>query len=132
MYMRSSMTRFRCMATGRSFSDYVKSKCYNGLYEAAEKYVNENWQSLELDSRRVRRIGEVGMTDAHIERVYVHDLPGMKVSFDVGLELEIEIKEPDRELHAGERRRARHIRRQRQHDDGVPADEPRLLHDGTR
>ncbi len=83
------------MATGRSFSDYVKSKCYNGLYEAAEKYVNENWQSLELDSRRVRRIGEVGMTDAHIERVYVHDLPGMIVSFDVGLELEIEIKEGD-------------------------------------
>lgn len=27
------------MATGRSFAEYVKSKCYSGLYKAAEDYV---------------------------------------------------------------------------------------------
>lgn len=32
------------MATGRSFKEYVKNKCYNGLYDAAEKYVAENWE----------------------------------------------------------------------------------------
>lgn len=32
------------MATGRSFAEYVKNKCYNGLYRAAEEYINENWE----------------------------------------------------------------------------------------
>lgn len=33
--------------------------------------------------------------DATIQRVYVHDLLGMRVGFYVGLELEIEVKEGD-------------------------------------
>lgn len=36
------------MATGRSFAEFVKNKCYNGLYQAAEDYVNSDWQSLNL------------------------------------------------------------------------------------
>ena len=31
------------MATVHSFKEYVENKCYNGLYDAAEKYVAENW-----------------------------------------------------------------------------------------
>ena len=38
------------MATGRSFAEYVKDKCYNGLYQAAEDYFNENWESMNLYS----------------------------------------------------------------------------------
>ena len=83
------------MATGRSFAEFVKNKCYNGLYQAAEDYVNSDWQSLNLYARHVHRIGEVEFIDADIKRVYVRDLPGMRVAFEVGLELEIEVKEGD-------------------------------------
>lgn len=83
------------MATGRSFAEYVKDKCYNGLYQAAEEYVNANWESLNLYTRKIHRIGTVEMVDALVQRVYVRDLPGMRVAFEVGLELELDVKEGD-------------------------------------
>lgn len=45
------------MAAGHSFAEYVKDKCYNGLYKAAEEYVNENWEPLNLYTRNVHRSG---------------------------------------------------------------------------
>lgn len=83
------------MASGRSFAEYVKDKCYNGLFDAAAQYVDDNWHRLDLYTRNVHRIGEVEFVDATIQRVYVQDLPGMRVAFDVGLELELTVKEGD-------------------------------------
>lgn len=83
------------MAAGRSFADYVKRKCYNGLFSAAEDYIRENACSMDFRTSRVHCVGVVELQDATIERVYVSDLPGMKVAFDVGLELEVLIKEND-------------------------------------
>ena len=83
------------MAAGRSFTEFVKNKCYNGLYHAAEEFVDSDWQSLDLYSRHVHRIGTVELVDATIQRVYVSDLPEMRVQFDVALELEIEVREGD-------------------------------------
>lgn len=83
------------MAAGRSFADYVKRKCYNGLFSAAEDYIRENADSMDYRSSRVHRMGVVELQDVTIKRVYVSDLPGMKVAFDVGLELEVLIKEDD-------------------------------------
>lgn len=83
------------MATGRSFAEYVKSKCYSGLYKAAEDYVEREWESLPIYTKKVHKIGEIDLVDATIQRVYVEDLPGMRVKFDVGLELELEVKEHD-------------------------------------
>lgn len=83
------------MPNSRSFAEYVKEKCYNGLYAAAEQYTADNWQTLDLNTRRIRKIGTVEFVDATIQRVYVQDLPEMRVSFDVGLELELTVKEGD-------------------------------------
>lgn len=83
------------MATGRSFAEFVKDKCYNGLYQTADDYVNENWESMDLYTRNVHRIGHVEMIDATIERVYVRDLPEKRVAFEVGMQLEIDVKEGD-------------------------------------
>ena len=83
------------MATGRSFAEFVKDKCYNGLYQTAEEYVNENWESMNLYTRNVHRVGYAEMIDATIERVYVRDLPGMRVAFEIGMQLEIDVKEGD-------------------------------------
>ena len=81
------------MATGRSFAEYVKGKCYDGLYDAAAQYAAENYRLLELRLKKVRSIESVELLDADIKRVYVRDLPGMRVAFDVGLELDVEVKD---------------------------------------
>ena len=94
------------MATGRSFFEYVKNKCYNGLYEAADRYVRSNWRKLDLNSWRLDDITYVSLEDATIKRVYVQDLPGMRVGFDVGLELEIDL--------------GGHRRRDYEHDEDYP------------
>lgn len=78
-----------------SFMEYVKSKCYSGLFDAAEQYVADNWQLLDLHARRIHTIGEIELVDIMIQRVYVNDLPGMRIAFDVGLELELVVKEGD-------------------------------------
>lgn len=83
------------MTVVRSFAEYVKKKCYNGLYSAAEEYLASNWELLGLRTSRVHKIGTVELTDAYVERVYVRDLPDMMVAFEVGLELEVTISESD-------------------------------------
>lgn len=81
------------MPTGRSFAEYVKGKCYDGLYDAAAKFAADNYRLLELRLRKVRSIESVELLDADIKRVYVRDLPGMRVAFEVGLELDVEVKD---------------------------------------
>lgn len=83
------------MAVGRSFKEFVKDKCYNGLYAVAEKYVSDNWESFDLYTRKIHRIGLGEMNDGRIERVYVEDRPGMRVAFDVGFEVDLDIWEGD-------------------------------------
>lgn len=73
----------------RSIFEYVKDKCYNGLYEAARKYLARNWKSLELYSHRVTDIHRASLVDITFQRVYVTDLPGDRIAFDVGVELEV-------------------------------------------
>lgn len=81
------------MATGHSFAEFVKYKCFDGLYAAAEKYVSENQDTLDLRVRHVSCIGDIEFVDANIQRVYVCDLPGMRVAFDVGIELELCVRD---------------------------------------
>lgn len=65
------------------------------MYQTAEDYVNENWESMDLYTRNFHCVEHAEMIDAIIERVYVRDLPEMRVSFEVGLQLEIDVKEGD-------------------------------------
>lgn len=81
------------MAADRSFKEYVKDKCYNGLYTAAEKFVADNWEQFNLYIKKIHRIGNVEMIDGRIERVYVEDCPDMRVTFDVGFEADLAIRE---------------------------------------
>lgn len=90
------------MSTGRSFTDYVKSKCYNGLFDAAKEYTEQHWPLLNLYFKRIKQPDAPDFEDATIQRVYVNDLPGMKVAFDVGMELELVFHECDHHLDESE------------------------------
>lgn len=52
------------MATRHSFAEFVKSKCFDGLYEAAENYASDNIESLDLRTRNVSCNGDIKFVDA--------------------------------------------------------------------
>ena len=73
----------------RSIFAYVENKCYDGLYDAAARYIARNWNNMDLESPRVPDIHTAELADAWVRRVYVSDLPGDYISFDVGMELQV-------------------------------------------
>lgn len=72
-----------------SILEYVKDMCYNRLYEESKKFLWKNWRSMDLLSRKVQDVASVNLIDATVQRVYVTDLPGDRIAFDVGFELQI-------------------------------------------
>lgn len=53
------------MAAGRSFADYVKRKCYNGLFSAAEDYIRDSTDNMAFRTSRVHRVGACRITRCH-------------------------------------------------------------------
>ena len=72
---------------------YVRSRFLIECYSTLEGYVEDNKDSLERELRNVRNVGEVSFTDMNVKSVWVNDLPGVKLEFDVVVEGEIEITE---------------------------------------
>lgn len=83
------------MAAVRSIFEYVSNKCYNGLYDAAKKYLDNHWHTMGLETRRVAEIKNAELIDATVQRVYVTDRPGNCIAFDIGLELEVCVSSAD-------------------------------------
>ena len=83
------------MAGARSFTEYVRNRFLDDIYPAVEKYVEQNWKSLDLYLRKVHEVGEVTMSNMVIQFVTVGDLPDMKIEFDIVVDAEIEITEGD-------------------------------------
>lgn len=81
------------MSAGHSFKEYVRKRFFSDLYEAAENYVLGNYDDLYLPTKHVTSIGRVELEDATIERVFVNDLPGTRISFDVGMSLGLNVFE---------------------------------------
>lgn len=84
------------VAQNRSFKDYVANRFYNELCDAVSGYLEQNHRDLDVSSRLVRTIDSAELSDIDIKNVFVNNLPGMKIAFDVLLEAEFEISETDR------------------------------------
>ena len=83
------------MAEHRSFTDYVRTRFDSNFWAVAEEYLKNNIDDLDLNLYRVHRIGEIELSDVKVECVWVHDLPGMKIQFDVALSIDFLIHEGD-------------------------------------
>ena len=83
------------MSNGCTFKEFVNKKCGDLLYSAAKKYAEDHWESLDLYTRNVNTIGSVNFEDATITQVYVRDLPGMKIAFEVVMQLDLYVREGD-------------------------------------
>jgi len=84
------------MTQSRSFREYISNRFYNELFNAVSGYLEQNHRNLEVSSRRVRNIDSAELSDVNLKYIYVENLPGMKIAFDVLLEAEFEISETDR------------------------------------
>ncbi|NLE04240.1 MAG: transcriptional regulator, partial [Crenarchaeota archaeon] len=84
------------MTQNRSFKDYIANRFYNELFDAVSSYLEQNHRNLDVSSQLVRTIDSAELSDIDIKSVFVDNLPGMKIAFDVLLEAEFEITETDR------------------------------------
>lgn len=50
---------------------------------------------MDLNLYRVHQIGEIELSDVKVEYVWIHDLPDMKIQFDVALSIDSLIHEGD-------------------------------------
>ncbi len=80
------------MTLQRSFMKYVKTHFENQLFTAAEKFIDENKDDLELFSRQMMRYENAELVDIEVKQTYVENHPGSVIDFDVLLEAEIYIK----------------------------------------
>ena len=53
------------MAAVRSIFDYVSKKCYNGLFDAAQEYLDGHWREMNLETNRVPTIDSYELVDAN-------------------------------------------------------------------
>ncbi len=81
------------MAADHSFTEYIANRFDNNFWAVAEKYLDDNQDSLTCDLRRIHSAGDVEITDVKVEYVWVEDLPGMRIQFDVALSIWYEIAE---------------------------------------
>jgi len=83
------------MVVVHSFKDYVAKKFGDKLWEVAERYLNDNKDSICDELCKIHCAGEMEISDIHVEHVWVNDMPGMKIQFDVALSILLEISEGD-------------------------------------
>ena len=85
------------MLRGRSFTNYVADRLYDGLYSYVKRFAeNTEVSELSLRSRSVPDFDEAEFVDFEVKFVSVSDLPEMEIAFDVVLEAEFSVKEVTR------------------------------------
>ena len=83
------------MARQRSFTSYVADRFYNELFAAINDYAEINSDNLNLRLYQVNRIGEIELSDITVKFASVNDLPGSEIGFEVVIDTEFNVREPD-------------------------------------
>lgn len=79
----------------RSFTEYVGNRFYNALWNAVDTVIQEDPDGLGLNLRKVQTIDAIELADVDVKHVWVNDLPGMEIEFDVAVNAEMEVHERD-------------------------------------
>lgn len=83
------------MAQNCSFKEYIKKNLDNKLWALSEEWLRENFDPDELSYYRIRRPGDYELEDVNVDYIWVGDLPGTEIKFDVKVSLTIEVHEGD-------------------------------------
>ena len=79
------------MGNVHSFINYVEVKFYNELFDALQDFISNHSDILDIRLNIVEEIDEVELSDIVFKQVYVEDLPGSIIAFDVLIEAYIEV-----------------------------------------
>ena len=85
----------RILPNPRSFTEYVGGRFYNELCDAVTDVIEEKQDALDLNLRNVHTIDSIEVTDVEVKHVWVNDLPGMEIEFDVAVCAELYVHERD-------------------------------------
>lgn len=83
------------MTDSHSFTEYVAKTFDNQFWKVAEEYLCENLNDLDIELYKIHKAGETEIQDVNVEYVWIDDLPGMAIQFDVALSVVFEIHEAD-------------------------------------
>lgn len=83
------------MANPRSFTEFVAERFYDDLWSSVEAVIADDRDRLDLNLRRVRNPDTIELSEITVKHVWVNDLPGMDIEFDVAVEGELYIRERD-------------------------------------
>lgn len=83
------------MTDSHSFTEYVAKTFDNQFWKAAEEFLCENQDDLDIELYKIHKAGETEIQDVNVEYVWIDDLPGMAIQFDVALSVSFEIHEAD-------------------------------------
>ena len=83
------------MARQRSFTSYVADRFYNELFAAINDYAETNSDNLNLRIYQINRIGGIELSDITVKFVFVNDLPGSEIEFEVAIDAEFNVREAD-------------------------------------
>lgn len=86
-----------------SFTQFLKKRFQNQLFDSVSDYVDENINHLDLHSFSVNNIDEYELEEIEIKQVYVDDRPEMSIAFDVLVEASIVVQEYDRHNDSDDR-----------------------------
>jgi hypothetical protein len=75
----------RILPNPRSFTEYVGGRFYNELCDAVTDVIEEKQDALDMNLRNVHTIDSIEVIDVEVKHVWVNDLPGMEIEFDVAV-----------------------------------------------
>lgn len=79
----------------KSLSNYIAEKFYNTIIISIQDCIEDNRRKLDLQVNNIHRIGDVEPIDFSIRKVWVNDLPDMKVGIEMEVEADLVVKEAD-------------------------------------
>lgn len=79
------------MKDSHSFTEYVGNTFDSQFWAAAEGFLQENLDTLNIDYYKIHRPGEFEIMNVQVEHVWIDDMPGMNIQFDVALSVDFEV-----------------------------------------
>ncbi len=84
------------MSENHSLANYVAHRFYNEFFHSVRNHLERNTCTITTRSQQVGRIDHAWLADITIKRIFVEDMPGTCIAFDVLVEADYEISERDR------------------------------------
>ena len=76
------------------FLIYISHKFDRPITEALEKFIIDNKEQLEEKTKYVNRITDANVEEVDYKQVWINDTPGMKLEFNVAVQVTVAIKGP--------------------------------------